>query len=235
MSRKYLIADETGNMDFRDHVAYQGPSRYFGVGTVLVEGDEAMDALQADMLQTHRNLIWNGVRHDSPFHASEDPPNVRSAVFDVLARHPFRVDVTFLEKAKAEPQTRLDEPTFYKYAWFYHLKYLASRVLDSGDEVMIIAASLGTKKRKRMFRQAVEDVVEQCCDSSVSRRVAFWPANSDPGLQVADYALWAVARYWERGDNQFRELIRSRIHSEFDLWSRGTTYYYGPKCVAPAS
>lgn len=59
-----------------------------------------------------------------------------------------------------------------------------------------------------------------------SYRVAFWPAETDPCLQVADYCTWALQRKWERGDERSYELIRAKIRSEYDVWKTGTTYYY---------
>jgi len=49
------------------------------------------------------------------------------------------------------------------------------------------------------------------------RTLAFWPCASDFALQAADYCLWAVCRYWERGDDSFRKLIESKIRSEMCL------------------
>jgi hypothetical protein len=56
--------------------------------------------------------------------------------------------------------------------------------------------------------------------------VAFWPSFSDPCLQAADYGLWAVCRYCERGDDRSRKLIQHLVASEYDLWATETTHYY---------
>lgn len=70
---------------------------------------------------------------DSDFHATNDDQAVRDEVFKVLSGHPFQLDVTLLEKSKAQPQTRTDDATFYKYAWYYHLKKLVDRACREGD------------------------------------------------------------------------------------------------------
>ena len=56
MPKKYLFADESGNFDFRDNGRFPGASRYFSVGTVMIEGDDAVAALDADMLKLKREL-----------------------------------------------------------------------------------------------------------------------------------------------------------------------------------
>jgi hypothetical protein len=229
MSRKYLFADESGNFDFRDHKQYPGASRYFSVGTVMIEGDSAVEAIEADMLKLKRQLAWNNVVHDDALHATEDPQAVRDAVFDLLRGHEFKVDVTLLEKAKSMPRLRVDDPGFYQYAWWFHFKYLAPRYVRPGDELMVVAACLGTKKKRAAFKQAVESVVTQCTDVRIPRQVAFWPVESQPCLQVADYTVWAVTRAWEKGDDRARNQLGNKVRTEWDYFRWGSVYYYGPK------
>jgi hypothetical protein len=88
-----------------------------------------------------------------------------------------------------------------------------------------MAASLGVKKKRGAFHQAVDDVVRQVARCA-SHRVAFWPADSDPCLQVADYCTWAIQRKWEREDERSHVLIADKIESEFDVWRIGATAHY---------
>jgi hypothetical protein len=56
--------------------------------------------------------------------------------------------------------------------------------------------------------------------------VAFWPADSDPCLQVADYCTWAIQRKWERDDDRSHLLIAPKLRSEYDVWKSGEVHYY---------
>lgn len=234
MASKYLFADESGNFDFRCHEQYRGPTRFFAVGTLMMEGDDAVQALRTDLLGLRDELVKSGTPHHGPFHCTEDPQIVRDAVFEVLQNHDFKVDVTILEKAKAMPRTRDTDATFYKYAWFYHFKYFSSRYFKPEDELMVVSAALGTKRTRAAFRTAVEDVVRQCCNWKVTKKFGHWDSASDPCLQAVDYALWAVMRDVERGDNRSRILLEDKIASVYDLWSIGRTFYYGPNAARSA-
>jgi hypothetical protein len=192
----------------------------------MIEGDDAVQALDTDILKLKRELAWNNVVHDDALHATEDPQAVRDAVFGVLGGHDFHVDVTLLEKAKSLPRLRTDDPTFYQYAWWFHFKFLAERYIREGDELMVIAASLGSKKMKAQFKAAVNSVVTQCTDYRVPRQVTFWPVESQPCLQVADYAVWAVTRAWEKPDGRARDQLGKRVRSEYDYFRFGTKRYY---------
>lgn len=108
---------------------------------------------------------------------------------------------------------------------FSRFKHVAPAVASANDRLFVVASSLGTKKKRATFHGAVDEVVAQVSPCA-SHRVAFWPAASDPCLQVVDYCVWAIQRKWEREDERSYDLIKDKISSEFDVWSVGTTHYY---------
>lgn len=218
MARIYLFADEGGNFDFSHK---RGASRYFLLTTVRLLDCSIGDRL----LELRRQLAWEGIEISDAFHAAEEEQRIRDRVFQVLATTDFRVDATLLEKPKARPHLTTDEHWFYQTAWYLHFKYLAPQLLWRGDELLVTAASIKTKKKRLDLRKAVRDVIEQV--ASTSRvRVACWPAASDPCLQVADYCCWAIQRKWERGDNRSYDLIKDKVRSEFDVFKQSSTLYY---------
>jgi hypothetical protein len=97
--------------------------------------------------------------------------------------------------------------------------------LDASDGLFVAASSLGTKKARGALHTAVDDVVRQLSPCR-SHRVAFWPADSDPCLQVADYCTWAIQRKWERDDDRSHLLIAPKLRSEYDVWKSGEVHYY---------
>jgi len=214
---RYVFADEAGNFDFS---SASHASRYFILCTVSAEHCQAGDKL----LDLRRDLGWKGLHLDRVFHASEDPQAIRDEVYALLATLDFRVDATIFEKRKALPRLR-DPQQFYKLAWYLHFKYVAPRILEPSDRLFVMAASLGVKKKRGAFHEAVDDVVRQVARCA-SHRVAFWPADSDPCLQVADYCTWAIQRRWERDDSRSHALIADKIESEFDVWQIGATAHY---------
>jgi len=216
VAERFVFADEAGNFDFSSN---RGASRYFILTTVTMGDCRTGDALA----HLRRQLTWKGINLQQPFHATDDPPAVRAAVFDLLKRSPIRVDATVLEKRKAEPHLQ-SQLALYKMGWFMHLKFVAPQVATSQDRLLVVAASLGTKKTRQLFSAAVDDVVQQV--SPARHRVAFWAADSDPCIQVADYCSWAVQRSWERGDSTFLEMLGSKVKTNKDIWEPGTTYYY---------
>ncbi|WP_078293120.1 DUF3800 domain-containing protein [Mycobacterium sp. D16R24] len=220
--RKYLFSDESGDLQCR---ADPNVSRFFAVGSLFVTESELIQ-LRSAMSSLRDELAWSSHGLDSAFHATTDKQYVRDEVFEVLRQLNFRFDVTLLEKRKSQAHIRSTEEMLYKYAWYYHLKYHANQMFRENDEALIVAAELGTRKKRQAFREAIEDVMTQCLPYRVKRALAFWRDESDFALQAVDYLTWAVTRFYERGDARSFELIQGKVNSTFDLFKWGTQYYF---------
>jgi hypothetical protein len=213
LPRICVYADEAGNFDFSRN---QSASRYFILTTVSFIDH----AISTALLDLRRTLTWDGVDISQDFHAAEDTQAVRDRVFGVIAAHDFRVDTTILDKPKAQPHLHITDERFYQYAWFYHMRHVAPRIVAPKGELLIVAASLGTKKKRSAFHEGVRDVMSQV-SPTIHFRTASWPAAIDPALQVADYCSWAIQKKWERKDTRSYDLIKNKIRSEFDIFSLG--------------
>jgi len=217
MSRVYVFGDEAGDLVFQRGV---GRSQYFVIGTATM-GD---CALGDDLTKLRRELAWQGMQLEM-FHATADKQRVRNRVFDLIANADVRIDATILDKTKAQDHLRVDPLYFYKEAWYLHFKYVAPRVCGTLDDLFVVASSLQIQRRRQAVKHAVADVVRQVSPTAVFH-TAFFSAMSDPCLQVADYATWAVQRRWESDDDRSYELIKHKVKSTFEPFETGQTIYY---------
>lgn len=219
MTRVHVFADEAGNFDFSRK---EGASRYFILTTVTMADFGAGDAV----LALRRQLAWEGHQQGTnDFHATEELQSVRDRVFAELAKWDFRIDCTILDKPKTALHLVTDEIRFYKMAWYLHFKHLAPLITRAGDELLVMGASLGTKKKREGFHAAIHDVVDQATQG-VDFRTVSWAGASDPCLWVADYCSWAIQRKWERADLRSYALIQAKVQSEFDVFRIGTKTHY---------
>jgi hypothetical protein len=218
MPNKFVFADEAGCFTFK---RCAGASKYFLLCTLTTEDC----SLSTELLDIRRKLCAEGEPGRDKLHATSDQQVTRDRVFEVLAKHKFRVDATILEKTKAQPQTRTSEAVFYQYAWYYHFKHVGPRILHDADKLLITAAALGQKKTKAAFKNAVNNTVQQTTPRE-KWEVCFMESAMDPLLWAADYCAWAIQRKWEMGDDRSHKLIAHAIETEFDLWEIGKTHYY---------
>jgi hypothetical protein len=214
----FIFGDESGDFKFRRAT---NVGRYFVLCTVRMDTCDVGHAI----LDLRRSMKRRRTAVGDEFHATSDSNEVRTEVFNLLKTFKFDIDATLLDKPKAEPQTRPDEATFYKYTWYYHAKFLSKKVFPKSNDIYLCAAALETRVGRASFRSAFHEVFAQTAPHP--NFVLDFPfAVSDPCLQIADYCAWAIGRKWNRGRTDYYEHIQKFIRSEFDLWRNGTTTYY---------
>jgi hypothetical protein len=218
MVDRYIFSDEAGCFTFNRN---QNVSRYFILCTVTLSSIEVGQSLHS---LRHR-LVWDGHPVGDYFHATVDKQSIRDQVYEEILKHDFRVQATICEKSKAQPQVKSSKARFYKYPWYYHFKQGIGGYVENDTSLLVTAASIGTKKEKATYTNAIDDVLSQTVKQG-KWVVDFRPSQADPCLQVADYCAWAIQRKWERDDNRAYDLISDRITYEYELWKRGTTHYY---------
>ena len=218
MAEKFIFADEAGCFTFN---RAQNVSRYFILCTIATSDCSLAPALH----ELRQKLVWDGASLNDYFHATEDKQATRDAVFDTILKHEFHIQATILEKSKAQPQVRASKARFYKYPWFYHFKHAICKHVNDTDRLLVTAASIGNRKEKLTFSNALSDVMSQTLQQG-AWAIDFRPAATDPCIQAADYCAWAIQRKWETGKDRAYNLIKDRITYEYDLWRRGTAHYY---------
>ncbi len=216
MAHIYMYADETGTLDYGPS---SGSSRYFGIGTVTWVGDHGGHLWQATQLRFQHAAV--GLACPAGYHAKNDSHKTRAQVYELIGRQAPRIDTTFLAKVRAYSSVRMrGEAYLYRLAWYLHFKEIARQVAGPGDSLYVTVASLGTKARKRAFQDAIDQVCNDHAPWGCTVVVAHWDSASSWGLQVADYALWAVQRKLERGDPSYLDAIRPNLRSRFLPWGR---------------
>jgi hypothetical protein len=144
------------------------------------------------------------------FHATEDRQAVRDQVYGLLAQKAIRFDATIYTKSKVYDSVKKNPAYFYKWAWYYHLRYILPRIVPKDETPFIGMATLGTHKRRALMAEAIRDVVNQCLPG---RKItpAYWSSASHPCLQAADYYTWAVGRLHEGGDPRPFDTVKHQV------------------------
>lgn len=219
-------------------VATDGCSRFFIEGKLECRD---MDALAADMAQLRADLVsdpyFKGVPSLDParkrtalnFHAKDDPAEVRFMVFKLLARHELRFVAVVRDKLKLldyATQRRRIDPT-YRYDPNGHELYdeltrrLFSRLHGYGEH-RIVFAQRGHKPRTKAFVDAIahEDKSMEML-SGLNRpkplQVVCGVPKDHAGLQAVDYFLWALQRFYERGEARFLDYVWPQTLEIIDL------------------
>ena len=215
----YVFLDESGNLDFSP-----SGTRFFVLTSVSMRRPFHVNS---ELDEYKYDCIEYGLEQQY-FHCSEDSSHVRSRVFRIIGSHLENMEIHSLivEKSKTNPVLRV-ETRFYPRMLGHLLQYvLKSRFHQNADEVVVITDTLPLKKQRRAIERAVKISLSSMLPNHVKYRIAHHDSRSHRGLQVADYCCWAVYRKWSRGDDRHYATIANAVQSEFDIFRRGTTYYY---------
>lgn len=188
MAEVWIYLDESGTADFDTQA-----SPFFAFGSATITGDHAPLISAYLTARASRNEIENG------FHAYNDSLGSKDALYGGMKGLEADYAATFMLKAgaygyvKSRPKIWL-----YKYTLYLHLKAVIPKVSEAGDDVHVVAAHISMDAKRDAVRHAVEDVCEQM---SNDRRVTphIWKSPTSAGLQIADYALWAIQRQVVQG------------------------------------
>lgn len=218
----YIFLDEGGNFDFSPT-----GSEYFSLTCASLfrpfSLHTKLDTYKYDLLE-YRIKPRLDVEY---FHCAEDNSHVRNRVFEMLSSSvpENSVDSVIVEKRKTGPALRSPEH-FYPRMLGYLLRFAVEQAAGQFGEVLVITDTLPVNKKRKAIEKAIKVTLASMLPKGTPYRIMHHASKSHYGLQIADYFNWAIFRKWERNDCSSHSKIRGQIRSEFDIFRRGTTYYY---------
>jgi hypothetical protein len=251
-SVRHYFVDEAGDGTLFSRkgkviVGTEGCSRYFILGLADIHDPTALgrdlEALRAQLL---RDPYFKDVPSMQPgarktalaFHAKDDLPEVRREVFSVLRRHVVCFFAVVREKLalldyvrhrnEREPSYRYHPNELYDYL----VRRLFKERLHKDDRYEVYFAKRGKVDRTAALRAALEAARgrfarQHGLESTAAIQVAPCAPADQPGLQAADYFLWALQRAYERREDRFVELLWPQFCLVHDLDDTREAQYGG--------
>jgi hypothetical protein len=230
-TRHYYV-DEAGDgtiFNARGHVIIgsEGVSRYFILGLLDVAEPAALEkelnTLRAKLID---DAYFKGVPSMQPqakktficFHAKDDLPEVRREVFQVLMKHELRFFAIVRDKPKVLEYVRkrneVDNAYRYNPNELYDslVRQLFRDRLHQDDVYEIYFARRGKSDRTAALKIALETARKRFSEkwkiiSSATIQAVACYSRESAGLQAADYFLWALQRFYERGEDRYLEYL----------------------------
>ena len=241
-SVRHYFVDESGDGTLfsrrgRIIVGTEGCSEYFVLGLLDIARP---DSLAVEMQDLRANLLADSYFAKVPsmqpeakktalaFHAKDDLPEVRREVFHLLLRHDLRFLAVVRDKNKllGYVRQRNEREPGYRYhpneLYDYLVRRLFKNLLHKDDAYRICFARRGKSDRTEALRQALERARQRfSAQWGISSEAPIHvlpaaPADS-PGLQAADYFLWALQRLYERGEDRYVDLLWPAFRLVHDL------------------
>jgi hypothetical protein len=239
--RSYFV-DEAGDgvlfdASGREILGTPGCSRFFILG-VLDARDPA--GLENDLADLRKSLLADPYLASVPsmqrgarktalaFHAHDDTPEVRQAVFKLLLAQDVRFLAVVRDKRQVLDYVRRQNAmnAGYRYSpnelYEYLVRRLFRNLLHKEDVYYITFARRGAKDRTKSLRGALEAARERFAarfgiSNSAQVHVSAQTPITCPALQAADYFLWALQRFYERGEDRYLTFLWPRFRLVNDL------------------
>lgn len=233
-------------------VGTSGCSRYFILGLVDIATPEAigeeLEALRATLLA---DPYFKDVPSMQPeqrktavaFHAKDDLPEVRREVFTLLRDYHFHFSAVIRDKLSVSQyvKQRNQHDPDYRYhpneLYDYLVRYLFKNRLHKDDAYKIYFAKRGKADRTRALLEALKIARKRFCEEhGITNHAPIHVIPTTPercvGQQVVDYFLWALQRFYERGEIRYIEMLWpsvSVIHDLDDKREKPYGVYYTQK------
>ncbi len=233
-------------------VGAPGCSRFFILGMVDIATPatigEELEALRAELLS---DPYFKDVPSMQPeqgktavaFHAKNDLPEVRREVFSLLRNHPFHFSAVVRDKVgvlQYVERRNQHDPDYHYHPnelYDYLVRRLFKNRLHKDDKYNIYFSRRGKADRTRALLKALETARQRFCEGlGITNHAPIQVIPTTPercsGQQVVDYFLWALQRFYERGETRYLELLWSSvsvIHDLDDTREKPYGVYYNQK------
>lgn len=256
-STRYYFVDESGsgvlfNRFGRVVLDQDGVSVHFILGALTVKHPtklhRELNRLRNDLLKdpyfAKVPSIKPGAKKTAQsFHAKDDIPEVRREVYRELMQHDLKFvsEVKSMRSVLRYVQERNKVDVEYRYhpneLYDFMVRLLFRNLLHKSDEINICFARRGNSDRTNALRVSIlaaKKRFEQKTGIINQNNIHVIPDYSarNSGLQAVDYFIWALQRFYERGEDRYLSYIWpkvSLVHDVDDKHEKEYGVYYTKK------
>ena len=227
----FLFIDESGNFDFSSR-----GTKYFvltGMSTFIPVEE------RSKLLELRYRLLKDGVDQEY-FHATEDKQSVRNDVFKLIVslKDNLEVHSVIAQKNKANPVlykenyikkgkkiNRVVGAEFYERNCRTLLQYVFRGYADKNiNKIIVVLGAIFTKDKQSYILKTLKKYLKE--NFSLPFEIYFHQSQADLNSQLADYFGWSIYIKYERNEERPYKLVKNRIKSQFEIFSKGSTIYY---------
>ncbi len=216
----------------------EGCSKYFILG--VLDGTN-QENLSQELIELRAQLLADPYFKNVPsmqpserktyytFHAKDDLPEVRREVFSILRKHKLRFLAVVRNKHKVLEYVRqrnANDPNYHynpNELYDFMVRVLFKNLLHKDPEYSITFSKRGNQDRTQSLRNALESAQRRFAEKWIIND-SYSTINVIPQspkeciyLQVVDYFLWALQRFYEKQEDRYLELLWSSFSLVHDI------------------
>lgn len=210
----YIFLDESGDLGFDFHK--KKTSKFFVITFLLIENNKSF--IEKIVRKTHSELKKKIKRKIGVLHAAKEKPITRQRLLKRLVGGNCAIIVIYLNKKKVFTNLQDEKQVLYNYVTNILLDRIYSRkIIPIDKEIQLIASRRETNKfLNENFKNYLNTQIKNKHNGKI--KILIKTPHEEKSLQAVDFASWAIFRKYEKGDDGYYNIIRSKIIEENPLF-----------------
>lgn len=208
----YIYLDESGCLWF-DFSKWK-TSKYFVVTFLFVEDKRPVEKII-------KKIFWGFTkvevkRHCWTLHCYKEHPKTKTKLFTLLKNKNISVMSIYLNKQKVYTRLQDEKHVLYNYITNILIDRIMTKKLLSSNKITLVASRRETNK---FLNENFKNYLEQSNNGKwVDFKVEIKTPTEEKCLQIVDACSWAIFRKHEHGDDEYYNILKSKIIEENSLF-----------------
>lgn len=209
---QFIFLDESGDLGFNKEKS----SKFFVISIVFIANKKPLEKIVSKihkMLRKKVKRIGGGV-----LHCYKEKPVTRNRLLEKVAKSDCTIMTIYLNKEKVYTKLRSETTILYNYVVNILLDRIMTRkYLDKKKQITLVASKRETNKfLNQNFRNYLKTQIES--NHSGKLMVEIKTPAEEKSLQATDFVCWSIFRKYERKDDSYYKIIKSKIIEERGLF-----------------
>jgi hypothetical protein len=204
----YLYLDESGDLGF-DFVNKK-PSAFFTICVLAIKGAENDRALTNAVRAVVKRKLFQGANSATmELKGSGTSLEVKRFFYNKVSRIDFKLYAVTLNKKRVYESLADDKERIYNY-----IARLTLEKVDFKDAEVRVILTVDKSKSKHeilSFNEYIINQIKACLDPRVPLNIYHNLSQESPGLQATDMFAWGISRKYEKGDQAWYEVFKTRL------------------------
>jgi len=210
----YIFMDESGDLGF--DFDKSKTSRYFIITFLFARNLWELEKIIKKIFQWFdKNEIK---RHNGVLHCHKEHPKTRMKIYKNLITKDIDIMTIYLDKKKVYTKLQEEKHILYNYISNILLdRIFTKKLVLSNQKINLVASKRETNKfLNENFKDYLRSKLLQ--NHKIDINIDIIPHHQSKLLQLVDFVSWWIFRKYERSDDSYYDIFKSKIVEEKSLF-----------------
>jgi len=210
----YIFLDESGDLGF--DFSKKKTSNSFVITFLFTDSKTSTEKIVKKIFQGFAKKKKK--HHPGVLHANKENHETKEKVLHALSKKDVRILTIWLNKRKVYTKLQNEKQVLYNYVTNILLDRICSgKLIPVEKPIQLIASKRETNKfLNENFKVYIESQMKDRHQLQI--QIDIKTQTEEKGLQVVDFASWAIYRRREFGDDRYWQIIKHKIVEENALF-----------------